>query len=60
MTKFYIDFSCWEIEAKNDEDAFQKAREIMEISAKDNLFPTICTIEEVDHPNKKENDIEVE
>lgn len=28
-TRFYIDFSCWTIDGKDDDDAFKKAKEML-------------------------------
>ncbi len=60
MPMYYIDFSSWEIVAKDDKDAYKKAREILENSATDKHFPVISSIEENEFPGNEENKIELE
>jgi hypothetical protein len=60
MPKFYVDFSCWEVVAKDNEDAFNKAREILENSAKLKQYPAVSNIEEHKLPPDQENKIELE
>jgi hypothetical protein len=46
---YYIDFSCWRVEAKSEDEAIKRAQEFLKKGS-----PCICFVEQIPNDNEGE------
>jgi len=52
--KYWVDFSSWLIEGKDENDVYAKVRELIEGGAKKDKIPTVSSIQEAEEDEENE------
>ena len=52
--KYWIDFSSWAIEAKNETAAHTRVKQLLEENAKDLVFPMVSSIQKCEEVFEQE------